>query len=130
MSCESSQYLGPALITAGAKAFVGFEKDFLWMANPFYTFTPWDDPDAQTLMKPMMDGINLFLDGATVQDAFNLQQKEFMDQLATVDDEVYASIIQWDIDNAMLLGDPTAKLSTPCRKLSFPIPPPPIIIVP
>jgi hypothetical protein len=129
VSCDTGKDLGPALISAGAKAFVGFQQDLVWIASPLLAFTPWFDNQSMLVMKPIMDGINTLLNGKTVQESYDVMISGFTDSLSVVDDELYAQMIQWNIDNAVILGDKTATIN-PTNIPVMPIPPPPIIFVP
>jgi len=127
VSCETGQKLGPALINAGAIAFQGFKEDFVWVMDADYISNPWADPYAAKALLPVVDSINSILDGKTNQEAFKVEKDGFSANIAKEEDELVRSCLEFDRDNAVLLGDPMARVR-PRPKFRLPLPPPPILI--
>lgn len=127
ISCQTARLLGPALIAAGAKSYLGWYEDLLWVMDAELASQPWKDEKlAQPVMMPIVNGLNALLDGKTAREAFDIQQEGFRASLAIEQNEFIASLIQWDLDGATLLGDGNAKV-TARPKFTMPIPPPPFV---
>jgi hypothetical protein len=124
--CECGQELAPDLVQTGkAKAVLAFDADLFWIVNSAYRLNPWDCPDAQVVMLPIMNSINLLLDGATCSEAFALEKAGFLTNAANTDDDLQRSILEYNAAHAVLCGDPSATISA--RPRIFPkIPPPPL----
>jgi len=127
VSCETGQKLGPALINAGAIAFQGFKEDFIWVMDGDSILTPWADPWAAKALLPVVDSINAILDGKTNQEAFKIEQDGFSANIAKEEDELVRSCLEFDRDNAVSLGEPSAHIIRRPR-ITLPIPPPPLLL--
>lgn len=126
LSCETAQKLGPDLISAGAAGYIGWKEDFVWVADADSVFMPWRDKFAAPVLLPVMQCVNMVLDGQPVGEAYTAMLSSFDENAAAEEDELIKSCIQFNRKNAVLLGDSDAKIrATP--KIKFPIPPPPII---
>jgi len=130
VSCETAQELGPALISHGATAFVGYYEDVLWVADAEAWATPWKDKFAEPVMGPIVQSIACLFDGKTVQQAYDLQRSLLQQNLAQETDEFIASLIAWNLDSVRLLGDGSSRIrqTVPANPLFSFIPPPPIIL--
>lgn len=77
LSCESAEELGPKSIKAGAKAFVGFTKKFVFLQDEKYSATPRKDKIAEHFLKSAnMVPISL-IKGNTVKQAYEKSQASF-----------------------------------------------------
>jgi len=126
LSCECGQVLGQDIVDNGATAFQGYTEDFLWVMDYDYILTPWDDPMAKKALLPVVCSMHLILDGKTNREAFNAEIEGFALNAEEEEDELIKSCIEFNRANAVLLGDESAKIRAR-PKISFPIPPPPLI---
>lgn len=126
VSCETAQVLGPALINAGAQGFIGFREDFVWVVDADMLHQPWADAFARPAMMPVVDCVNSLLDGMAVSQAFDVLKNELQRNIEREESDLVKSSLTHDWKNAVLLGNPGARVR-PTPKIMLPIPPPPII---
>lgn len=126
LSCECGQELGQDLVDNGAIAFQGYTEDFLWVMDLDYISTPWADPMASKALLPVVCSMHLILDGKTNQESFDAELEGLSINAEKEEDELIKSCLEFDRDNAVLLGDGEARVKAR-PKISFPIPPPPLI---
>jgi len=127
LSCETAQQLGPALIRAGAASYIGWKEDFIWVMDADLVSTPWKDKWAEPVMLPVMNCMNAVLDGKSTREAFNIMTESFKANLEVEDEDFVKSCLEFNIENAVLLGDGDKKIR-PVPKIRLPLPPPPIIL--
>ena len=126
LSCDTGQELGQDLVTTGrAKAFRGYNEDYLWVANPIYYFNPWDDPNAKTILKPAIMSIASLLDGATAQESLDIEREQCLKGMEDTNSELVFSLLKWNYDHSVLFGD--GKATVRARRKAPPFPPPPLI---
>ena len=126
LSCETGQELGQDLINNGATGFQGYTEEFLWIMDLDYILIPWSDPMAGKALLPVIRSMQLILDGKTNQEAFQAEIDGFTINIEKEEDELLKSCLEFDRDNAVMLGDPGAQVRAR-PKISFPIPPPPLL---
>lgn len=127
LSCQTGNELGPDTISKGALSFLGFTDDFVWVMDSDLARTPWADEFAAPCLMPPIDAINALLDGKTVDEAYNVQTEGYIRNAEMEGDELIRSLIQFNMDNAVLLGDGGASVRAR-PNIMTPVPPPPIII--
>jgi hypothetical protein len=110
VSCNCGAELGPDLVKNGARAFLGFDQDLLWIADPADYFTPWSDSDAATCMRPIIQSINSLLDGATCAESLAIEKAGFLANAANTDFELMRALLEYDHDHAVLFGDASATI--------------------
>ena len=125
ISCETAQQLGPALINAGAISYIGFKDDLVWVVDADLYFTPWSDKMALPVMRPIADCLNILLDGKTAGEAYSTMLEELSRNAEIEEDELIKACLEFNRDNAVLLGDGSAKIRAR-PGISFPFPPPPL----
>lgn len=125
LSCQAGKVLGPDLINNGAVAFMGYTDDYVWVMDADLASRPWADKIAATSLMPVVDGINALLDGKTSREAFDIELEGYSRNAETEDDELVKSCIEFNRDNAVLLGDAGARVRKRPR-IFFPIAPPPL----
>lgn len=127
LSCQTGVDLGPDLVENGCAAYLGYTDDYLWICDADKARTPWSDPMAASCLMPVMDSINALLSGKTVEEAYNIEIEGYQKNAAEEEDELIRSLIEFNKDNAVLLGNVNAMVS-PRPNIYLPLPPPPIII--
>jgi hypothetical protein len=127
LSCQTGSVLGPDLVQNGAKAFLGYSDDYVWVMDSDLASKPWADDLAATSLMPVIDGLNALLDGKTAEEAFNVELQGYAKNTEVEEDELVKSCLEFNQDNAVLLGDTTARVR-PRPDIRVPLPPPPIII--
>jgi hypothetical protein len=127
LSCQTGVSLGPDLIKNGAEAFLGYKDDYVWVMDSDLASTPWADEMASTCLLPVVDGLNALLDGKTAKEAFEVELQGYTRNAAAEEDALIKSCLGFNYDNAVLLGEPTARVrSRPNIKIL--LPPPPIFL--
>ncbi len=119
LSCQTGAQLGPDTTNHGAKAYAGYNENFVLQ---------WDDPGT-----PAVDEFELFArcdstfdlqmaNGATAQDAYDATIQAFNAAINEVPNQTAATYLTWDRDRLVLHGDPATKI-LPYRniKICFPI---------
>jgi len=131
LSCQTGVKLGPDLIGNGAASFAGYKDDYLWIMDADLVLTPWSDKMAATSLMPVIDGLNALLDGRTAREAFDTELEGYRRNAEAEQDELMRALIEFNRDNAVLLGDPGARVrSRPGLALPFQLIPPPPIFLP
>jgi len=128
ISCESGRNLGPDLIKNGALSVQGYTEDLIWVLDYDYIMRPWADEMAATVMLPIICSIQLLLDGKSTEEAFNAELEGFTINAEKEEDELIKSCLEFDRDNAVLLGAKDTRISKrPPLLLPFKVfPPPPL----
>lgn len=131
ISCQTGVGLGPDLIRNGALAFQGYTDDYLWVMDADLASSPWSDKLAAPCLMPVIDGLNALLDGKTAREAFDIELESYTRNAEVEEDELIRSLIEFNRDNAVLLGDGGARIrARPSLPLPFRLFPPPPIIIP
>jgi len=129
LSCQTGVILGPNLVANGCAAFMGYTDDYVWVMDADLAKTPWADEMAATSLMPVVDGLNALLDGKTAREALNIELEGYSRNAEVEEDELIKACLEFNRDNAILLGDGGAKIrARPSLALPFKlIPPPPLI---
>jgi len=131
LSCQSGVALGPDLIRNGAVSFAGYVDDYVWVCDADLASRPWADEMAATSLMPVIDSINALLDGKTAREAFEIELEGYTRNAEAEEEELIRSCLEFNHDNAILLGDESAKIRVrPPLPLPFRVIPPPPIILP
>lgn len=127
LSCQTGVVLGPDLIKNGAEAFLGYVDDYVWVCDADLASRPWADEIAATSLMPVVDSLNVLLDGRICSEALEIELDGYSRNAEVEEDELIQSCLEFNRDNAILLGDREARV-TPRPPIVLPIPPPPIIL--
>lgn len=131
LSCQTGMVLGPDLIKNGAEAFLGHVDDYVWVMDSDLASTPWSDKMAATSLLPVIDGINALLNGKTAKEALDIELEGYSRNAEIEEDELIKSCLEFNYDNAVLLGNSEARVRRrPPLPLPFRIIPPPPILAP
>ena len=128
LSCQTGLELGPDLVKSGALSFAGYRDDYVWVMDADLASTPWNDKMAAPCLMPVIDGLNILLDGETAQMAFDTELAGYSRNAEAEEDELIKSCINFNKKNAVLLGDPEARVKAR-PKINLPLPPPPFILL-
>lgn len=127
LSCQTGVQLGPDLVANGCAAYLGYTDDYLWVCDAELVLTPWTDKMAAASLMPVVDSINALLDGMSVKEAHEIELEGYQRNAEIEEDELVKSCLEFNHENAILLGDPEARVRARPR-ISLPIGPPPIIL--
>jgi hypothetical protein len=128
LSCQTGVELGPDLVEKGCAVFMGYTDDYLWVCDGDLASTPWADRMAATSLMPVIDGLNALLDGKSARESLDIELEGYSRNIEIEEDELIKSCLVFNRDNAVLLGDPEARIAKrPSLPLPFKlIPPPPL----
>ncbi|GAI01548.1 unnamed protein product, partial [marine sediment metagenome] len=110
LSCQCGVELGPDLVRNGAVAVHAYTDDYIWICDADLASTPWSDKIAATSLMPVVDGINALLDGKTSQEAFDIELEGYSRNAQVEEDELVKACLEFNRDNAVLLGAPGARV--------------------
>lgn len=127
ISCQTGVELGPDLIRNGAISFAGYVDDFIWVMDADLASTPWADREfAGKCLMPAIDGLNALLDGKTSKEALDLELEGYTRNALIEENELIKSCLEFNRDNAVLLGELGARVKArPRLALPFRLFPPP-----
>jgi len=125
LSCQTGVELGPDLVASGCLAYLGYTDDYLWICDADKASAPWSDPLAAPCLMPVIDSINALLSGRTAEEAYQIELEGYRRNAESEEDELIKSLIEFNMKNAILLGDGSARIS-PRPNIILPIPPPPL----
>lgn len=130
ISCQTGVSLGPDLIKNGALSVAAYVDDYIWVCDADLATTPWADEMAATSLMPVVEGLNALLDGKIARESFDIELEGYTRNAEVEEDELIKSCLEFNRDNAILLGAPEGRVR-PRPKLPLPfqlVPPPPILV--
>lgn len=81
ISCSSAKRLGPSAVEKGAKAFIGYSDDFVFLFDKNRTATPLKDEIAKNFLEPSNALVVSLLKGNNIQESFDSSQKSFQKKI-------------------------------------------------
>ena len=113
LSCGSAKTLGPASVSAGAKAYIGYTEDFIFFVTDNYSTRPEQDPTAKLFLEPTNIIVNALINGNTAENSHQKGLNQFTKNIQAVlssssSEEYLARYLIWDMISQVCLGDPTA----------------------
>jgi len=131
LSCQTGVILGPDLVKNGAACVLAYVDDYIWVCDADLAMRPWSDKMAATSLMPVIDGLNALLDGKTAREALNIELEGYSRNAEVEEDELVKACIEFNKENAILLGDDSAKIrARPSLALPFKLIPPPPLLMP
>ena len=115
LSCRSGKLLGPKSVNAGAKAYLGYDDDFVFVYSPDKISKPLADETAKLFLEPSNEIIISLIKGNSAEESYNRSQEFFMDRMkkllsseATPEESSMARYLWWDRLHQVCLGDKRA----------------------
>jgi len=112
LSCQSAKKLGPKSIKQGAKAYIGYTEDFIFVYDTNKKQYPEKDETAGYFLKASNQIAVLLIEGKTTGQAYANSQNAFrsnIKQLLTSDSQTQDSsmvrFLVWDQQHQVCLGD-------------------------
>ena len=132
LSCQCGVELAPDLVKNGAACAMGYNDDYVWIMDADFASTPWADKEfAGKCLMPVIDGLNALLDGKSAREALDIELEGYSRNAEAEEDELIRALIEFNMDNAVLLGDGEAKIrARPFLALPFRLFPPPPLLMP
>ena len=111
LSCQCGVELVPDLVENGAACAMGYTDDYLWVMDSDLASVPWADKEfAGKSLMPVIDGLNALLDGKTAEEALQIELDGYTRNAEVEEDEMVRSLLEFNRDNAVLRGNPGAKV--------------------
>ncbi len=112
ISCGSAMELGPAALSNGAIAYLGYEDDFVFFIDNNRAATPLQDSLAAVFLNHSQTLTNTLIKGNSVGEAYDKAKEElrqtFQDSLTN--DPSISRYLWWDYINFACHGDKAAKV--------------------
>jgi hypothetical protein len=117
-SCEAARVLGRELVSIGsAKAFIGYQRNFICGYSPVKITRPMEDPIAPLFLEPSNLIVSAIIKGNTVmeahlrsRDAMYRNFRRMISSAATYEERYAARWLWSNLTNQVLLGDADARM--------------------
>lgn len=126
ISCQAGVVLGPDLVQNGARCFMGYDDDIIWLADSSYSPQPWNDPYAQACLMPIIDSLQALLDGQSCGEAMAIERNGYFNNGQLTDSPFLRSCLDFNQQHTVIIGDSNATIK-PRHRFYTPIPPPPLL---
>ncbi len=115
VSCRSAKMLGPKSVSAGAKAYIGYDDDFVFIYSPEKITQPLRDDTAKLFLEPSNELIVSLIKGNSAEESYKRSQDFFKERMkklltseATPEETSMARYLWWDMVHQVRLGDKKA----------------------
>ena len=115
VSCRSAKLLGPKSVAAGAKAYIGYDDDFVFIYSPEKITQPLNDETAKLFLEPSNELIISLIKGNTTEESHKRSQEFFKDRMkkvlsseSTSEETSMVRYLWWDMVHQVCLGDQKA----------------------
>lgn len=116
LACSSGAILGPVCVRAGAKAYIGYDSDFIFMRLNRFRTNPGHDPLAKFFAGPSNLVGTTLIKGHTVNDAYGRSQEAYRRNIKRLisseskpEESSTLRYLLWDMQHQVCLGDSEAK---------------------
>ena len=117
LSCRAAEILGVKCVQKGAKSFIGYKNDFIFLTEQSSITHPLDDRTAALFLHPSNLIVKSLIKGNTVIDSCKRSQDEFKRNIRKLstsespqEDKSSIRFLLWDMNYQVCLGDKSAKL--------------------
>lgn len=117
LSCRSAKVLGAQSIAYGARAYIGYQEDFIFMYTNEKRTRPYEDRTADLFLEPSNQVVVSLLKGHTVHNAHLNARKAFFRNIqelltseASKEGSASVRYLLWDMQNLVYHGDGKATL--------------------
>ena len=112
ISCKSAKKLGPKSIDSGAKAYIGYDDDFIFVYNPNKISRPLKDNTAKLFLEPSNELTISLIKGNNVEDSCKRSKQHFQENIkkllsseSTEEETSIARYLWWDMVHQVCHGD-------------------------
>jgi hypothetical protein len=116
-ACQSAKRLGPQTVENGAKAYVGYEEDFIFMYEPAQVSRPLNDETAKLFLEPSNQIPLSILKGHSVEEAQERSKAKYQQNIEvlfsrkmTDEEQQILFYLSWNLRYQVCLGDKDAAL--------------------
>jgi hypothetical protein len=117
LSCSSGKILGPKAVGVGAKAYIGYENEFIFLHSKDKIRHPGEDKTAEMFLGPANHTVLSLAKGHTVSEACNDTKKYFYKNMrklltseSSFEDQQYIRYLIWDMQSLVAHGNLSAKI--------------------
>ena len=117
LSCKSAQVLGAKAIASGAKTYLGYKEDFVFVYEDRNTTRPLQDKTAAQFLGPSNQLIFSLIKGNSTKDAYKKSQRDFKRNIQKLSvssvpqqDKRSVPLLYWDMEHLVCLGNHNAKI--------------------
>lgn len=115
ISCRSGKTLGPKSVESGAKAYIGYDDDFIFFYEPNKISRPLQDETAKLFLEAPEKLVSTLVKGKTVDEACKRSKEIFKRNImkllsseATAEEAGMARYLWWDMTHQVCFGDKEA----------------------
>ncbi len=115
ISCKSGKTLGPESIKKGAKAYMGYEEDFIFFYEPKKITEPLMDKTAEMFLEPSSEAMISLIKGNSVEEAekrtkemFKENIKKLLSSESRSEEASMARYLWWNMKHLTIHGDRNA----------------------
>ena len=112
LSCSSAKTLGPVAVQSGAKAYIGYNEDFIFFISPEKMSRPKEDRTAEMFLTPANHVVVSLAKGHTAGEATDRAKNYFYKSIqklvsseSSIDDREYIRYLIWDMKSLVCLGN-------------------------
>lgn len=111
LSCKSAKELGVKSVKIGAKTYIGYNDDFVFVIDGAKIYRPLEDNDARLFLEPSNKIITSLIKGHNTGTSYQKSQELFrknIQKLLTSEssgNSVYIRYLLWDMRHQVCLGD-------------------------
>lgn len=110
LSCQSADKLGPDAVKKGARAYIGYKRDFItFLDNSKQSTKPLKDDTASLFLKPAFTAPKVLLKGGSPEEAVEATKKAYNKSIRDAinsdvqsDADQFINWLLWDRDNLTL----------------------------
>ncbi len=117
LSCGSAKELGKSAVTKGAKSFIGYTEDFIFLHENEKSTQPLEDQTACLFLEPSNLVVTTLIKGNSAKDAhdrsrekFNHNLRKLMTSESPQEDKSAIPWLYWDMMHQVCLGEGSTKL--------------------
>jgi hypothetical protein len=118
LSCSSAKELGKSAVTHGAKCFIGYDEDFVFLHEINKTTKPLEDKTAALFLEPSNLIMTTLIKGNSTEDAHKRSKEKFKHNLRKLltsdspqDDKTSVQWLYWDMKHQVCLGNKQAMIA-------------------
>ncbi len=116
-ACQSAKQLGPQAVENGAKAYIGYDEDFVFMYEMDQVHRPQHDTTARLFLEPSNEIPISILKGHSVEEAEKRSKGKFSENIRTLllgnltaEEHRMIKLLAWNMQHQVCLGDTSATL--------------------
>lgn len=115
ISCRSAKRLGPKSVESGARAYIGYDDDFVFSYNINKMKTPLQDQTVRLFLEPsnevvisLVKGNSALVSHQRSKQFFRERINKIMSSESTPEDTAMVRYLWWDMVHQVCLGNPDA----------------------